>query len=106
MWISFRCKSGGLVDHFWVQFNTHSYVACSRHKIRATIFANASDIEEHIPASHEPAPRQKQLMAGLAACMTYENRPRLAIELISTEQNSKPTQSLTQTINTFTEVTK
>ncbi len=21
MWISFRCKSGGLVDHFWVQFN-------------------------------------------------------------------------------------
>lgn len=22
MWISFRCKSGGLVDHFWVQFNT------------------------------------------------------------------------------------
>ncbi len=22
MWISFRCKSGGLVDHFWVQFNS------------------------------------------------------------------------------------
>lgn len=22
MWISFRCKSGGVVDHFWVQFNT------------------------------------------------------------------------------------
>lgn len=84
----------------------HSYVACSRHKIRATIFANASDIEEHIPASHEPAPRQKQLMAGLAACMTYENRPRLAIELISTEQNSKQSQTLTQTLSPFTEVTK
>lgn len=66
----------------------HSYVACSRHKIQATIFANASDIEEHIPVSLESAPRQKQLMAGLAACMTYENRPRLATEyLIETQSN-------------------
>ncbi len=24
MWISFRCKSGGLVDHFWVQFNSYT----------------------------------------------------------------------------------
>lgn len=22
MWISFRCKSGGEVDQFWMQFNT------------------------------------------------------------------------------------
>lgn len=86
----------------------HTYVACSRHKIRATIFANASDIDEHIPASHESAPRQKQLIAGLAACMTYEKRPRLAVELIST-QHKKCTDSIqpiTPTMNSLIEVTK
>ncbi len=64
----------------------NTYVACSRHKEKSTIFANEAELEEYIPASHQHAPtKEKKLMAAMAACMTQENRPKLAIEYITKE---------------------
>jgi conjugative relaxase-like TrwC/TraI family protein len=62
----------------------NSYVACSRHKEKATIFANEADLEEHVPFSHQHAPSKKQqLIAAMSTCMNYENRPKLATEYLS-----------------------
>ncbi|BDX04622.1 MobF family relaxase [Planctobacterium marinum] len=65
----------------------NTYVACSRHKEKATIFANKADIEEYIPPSHQNAPETEiKLIAGMAACMAIENRPKLACEYLTQEQ--------------------
>jgi conjugative relaxase-like TrwC/TraI family protein len=65
---------------------SNTYVACSRHKEKSTIFANKAELEEYIPTSHQHAPtKEKKLIAAMAACMTQENRPKLAIEYITKE---------------------
>lgn len=64
----------------------HSYVACSRHKNRAHIFANAQELEEDIPENFEHAPLEKGLREALASNMSRNSRPKLAIEHLSKKE--------------------
>ena len=74
----------------------HSYVACSRHKDRAHIFANAQELEENIPESFENAPRERGLLEALAKNMSRNNRPKLAVEYLSKEHISLITKEKTK----------
>lgn len=44
----------------------HSYIACSRHKESAHIFANAQELEENIPEDFKSVPRERGLLEALA----------------------------------------
>jgi ATP-dependent exoDNAse (exonuclease V) alpha subunit len=74
----------------------HSYVACSRHKDRAHIFANAQELEENIPENFKSAPRERGLLEALAKNMARNNRPKLAIEYLSKEQTNLITKEKTK----------
>jgi conjugative relaxase-like TrwC/TraI family protein len=74
----------------------HSYVACSRHKERAHIFANAQEIEENIPENFKSAPRERGLLEALAKNMARNNRPKLAIEYLLKEQTNLVTKEKTK----------
>ncbi len=58
----------------------NTYVACSRHKEKATLFANAEDIAEHIPDGAQNQTQDEQMTAGLVECMSLNNRPQLAVD--------------------------
>ncbi|MBA6397675.1 MobF family relaxase [Colwellia sp. BRX10-4] len=78
----------GDVFVYYTQFmdRAHSYVACSRHKDKAHIFANAQDLEEYIPDNFKHAPREVGLREALAKNMSRNNRPKLAVEHLSKEE--------------------
>jgi ATP-dependent exoDNAse (exonuclease V) alpha subunit len=78
----------GDVFVYYTQFmdRAHSYVACSRHKDKAHIFANAQDLEENIPDNFKHAPREVALREALAKNMSRNNRPKLAVEHLSKEE--------------------
>jgi conjugative relaxase-like TrwC/TraI family protein len=78
----------GDVFVYYTQFmdRAHSYVACSRHKDRAHIFANSQELEDDIPDKFHHAPRERGLREALAKNMSRNNRPKLAIEYLSKEQ--------------------
>ncbi len=58
----------------------NTYVACSRHKEKATLFANAEEISEHIPDDAQNLTQDEQMTAGLVECMSLNNRPQLAVD--------------------------
>jgi ATP-dependent exoDNAse (exonuclease V) alpha subunit len=64
----------------------HSYVACSRHKDKAHIFANAEELADLIPSEFEHAPVDIGLREALAAQMSRNNRPKLAIEYLEQQK--------------------
>ncbi|MBU2877443.1 MobF family relaxase [Aliiglaciecola lipolytica] len=66
----------------------HSYVACSRHKDKAHIFANAEELRDLIPSDFEHAPVAVGLREALAAQISRNNRPKLAIEYLTNDQIS------------------
>jgi conjugative relaxase-like TrwC/TraI family protein len=78
----------GDVFVYYTQFmdRAHSYVACSRHKDKAHIFANAQDLEDDIPENFKHAPRELALREALAKNMSRNNRPKLAVEHLSKEE--------------------
>ncbi len=80
----------GDVFVFYTQYldRAHSYVACSRHKVKAHIFANAEELSELIPSDFEHAPIEIGLREALAAQMSRDNRPKLAIEYLTNDQIS------------------
>ncbi|TMN81763.1 MULTISPECIES: MobF family relaxase [unclassified Pseudoalteromonas] len=64
----------------------NTYVACSRHKEKATIFGNASDLEEYVPLSYQNEPNKPlKLLTAMAACMSRESSPKLASEYLKSE---------------------
>lgn len=78
----------GDVFVYYTQYmdRAHSYVACSRHKDKAHIFANAEELSELIPSDFEHAPIEIGLREALAAQMSRDNRPKLAIEYLEQQQ--------------------
>lgn len=67
----------------------HTYVACSRHKDAAHIFANAQEFESEIPVNFENAPKDIGLREALAKNMSRDLRPKLASEYLSHNQINK-----------------
>jgi conjugative relaxase-like TrwC/TraI family protein len=78
----------GDVFVYYTQYmdRAHSYVACSRHKDKAHIFANAEELTEFIPSDFEHAPVDIGLREALAAQMSRDNRPKLAIEYLEQQK--------------------
>lgn len=76
----------------------HSYVACSRHKDKAHIFANADELTELIPLGFEHAPVDIGLREALAAQMSRNNRPKLAIEYLEQHQIDELSNKREQTL--------
>jgi conjugative relaxase-like TrwC/TraI family protein len=74
----------GDVFVYYTQYmdRAHSYVACSRHKDKAHIFANTEDLTEFIPYAFEHAPEEIALREALAVQMSRNNRPKLAVEYL------------------------
>jgi hypothetical protein len=74
----------GDVFVYYTQYmdRAHSYVACSRHKDKAHIFANAEELTEFVPSAFEHAPEDVALREALATQMSRNNRPKLAIEYL------------------------
>jgi conjugative relaxase-like TrwC/TraI family protein len=74
----------GDVFVYYTQYmdRAHSYVACSRHKDKAHIFANTEELTEFIPYAFEHAPEEIALREALAVQMSRNNRPKLAIEYL------------------------
>ncbi|MAD53148.1 MULTISPECIES: MobF family relaxase [unclassified Idiomarina] len=66
----------------------HTYVACSRHKDKAHIFVNSQELEGNIPENFIHAPRDVGLREALAANMSRNNRPKLAVEYLSNDELS------------------
>lgn len=64
----------------------HSYVACSRHKNAAHIFANEQEFEADIPSSFVHAPRDVAIRESIARNMSRDLRPKLASEYLSQKQ--------------------
>ncbi|MBF7074309.1 relaxase domain-containing protein [Glaciecola sp. MH2013] len=71
----------------------HSYVACSRHKDKAHIFANAEELKDLIPSDFEHAPVEIGLREALAAQMSRDSRPKLAIEYLEQRQANELSES-------------
>jgi conjugative relaxase-like TrwC/TraI family protein len=76
----------------------HSYVACSRHKDKTHIFANAEELTELIPLGFEHAPVDIGLREALAAQMSRNNRPKLAIEYLEQHQIDELSNKREQTL--------
>ncbi|WP_233080043.1 MobF family relaxase [Rheinheimera soli] len=64
----------------------HTYVACSRHKDAAHIFANAQEFEAEIPEKLQDAPKHIGLEKAIANSMSRNLRPKLASEYLTPEQ--------------------
>lgn len=78
----------GNVFVYYTQYmdRAHSYVACSRHKDKAHIFANAEELTDLIPSEFGHAPVEIGLREALAAQMSRDNRPKLAIEYLEQQK--------------------
>jgi ATP-dependent exoDNAse (exonuclease V) alpha subunit len=89
----------GDVFFYYTQYmdRAHSYVACSRHKDKAHIFANAEELTEFIPSAFEHAPEDIALREALANLMSRNNRPKLAIEYLEQHQIVKLSNKREQT---------
>jgi conjugative relaxase-like TrwC/TraI family protein len=85
----------GDVFVYYTQYldRAHSYVACSRHKDKAHIFANAEELTDLIPSEFEHAPVDIGLREALAAQMSRDNRPKLAIEYLEQQKAKELTKN-------------
>ena len=62
----------------------NTYVACSRHKNKAHLFASTCELEDYIPLNYVHAPKDVGIRAALAEQMSWDERPKLAIEYLET----------------------
>jgi conjugative relaxase-like TrwC/TraI family protein len=90
----------GDVFVYYTQYmdRAHSYVACSRHKDKAHIFANAEELTEFVPSAFEHAPEDVALREALATQMSRNNRPKLAIEYLEQHQIDELSNKREQTL--------